>query len=511
MSNLIELLNRDHPKEKNTSITDTIREIFKGYSFCNNGDMITTTLYEKIADQIIYQIEQGVLKPGERMLSIRQARLKYRVSISTILQAYLLLENKGVIESHPRSGYYICSQAKALLAEPRLSSPLTVSTEVDVSQLVFEVLSAIKRPGIVPLGSPFPSPELFPHQQLNKYIYAMGRRVTPWRAVGDLPPGNEELRRQIARRYLQKGYLLSPADIVITLGATEALNLCLQAVTKPGDTIAIESPVFYAVLHAIERLGLKALEIPTHPREGIDLTVLASVLKNQRIAACIIMPNFQNPLGSLMPEQNKQALVKLLAGYSIPLIEDDVYQELYFGEVPPRSAKFYDRKGLVLHCSSFSKTLAPGYRIGWAIPGRFQNRVEQLKFMNTLSLPPLPQMAVAEYLTHEAYDRHLRKLRRLFSLQLQQMLQMINEFFPWGTKLTRPEGGYVLWIELPEQINALKLYQLALQHNISIAPGPIFSAQRGYQNCIRLNYGHSWTADCIQAIKTLGRLATRLS
>jgi DNA-binding transcriptional MocR family regulator len=472
--------------------------------------MQTITLYEKIAEQIIYQIEQGILKPGERILSIRQASLKHKVSISTILHAYLLLENKGIIESRPQSGYYVRLQINALLAEPTLSSPRAISTEVDVSQLVFEVLNAIKRPGIIPLGSPFPGPELFPHQQLNKYIYSIGRHLAPWHAVGDLPPGNQELRRQIARRYLQKGYILSPADIVITAGATEALNLCLQAVTKPGDTIIIESPVFYAVLHAIERLGLKALEIPTHPRQGIDLSALANALKNQQIAACIIMPNFQNPLGSLMPEENKRALIKLLACHEVPLIEDDVYQELYFGDTAPVPAKIYDSKGLVLHCSSFSKTLAPGYRIGWAIPGRFQNRVEQLKLMHTLALPPLPQMAIAEYLAHGAYDRHLRKLRRLFALQMQQMLQTIAESFPLGTKLTRPEGGYVLWVELPAQVKALKLYQLALQHNISIAPGPIFSAQQNYQNFIRLNYGHTWTADYAQAIKTLGRLAARL-
>jgi DNA-binding transcriptional MocR family regulator len=303
---------------------------------------------------------------------------------------------------------------------------------------------------------------------------------------------------------------ISPDDIVITSGAMEAINLCLHAVTKPGDTIAIESPTFYSTLMAIERMRLKAVEIATHPREGVDLGELRAALDRHDVKACIMIPTFQNPLGSCMSDDKKRELVAVLARYGVPLVEDDVYAELYFGASRPRPAKAFDREGLVLHCGSFAKCLAPGYRVGWAAPGRFKSAVERLKFVTTISTASLPQAAIAEYLKHGGYERHLRALRHRLSLQLDQMRQALGTHFPEGCRVTRPEGGYMLWIELPQAVDALRLHQLAIEKNISIAPGPLFSAQRRYPNFIRVNFGHPWSKPMDHAVRTLGALTAEL-
>jgi DNA-binding transcriptional MocR family regulator len=219
------------------------------------------------------------------------------------------------------------------------------------------------------------------------------------------------------------------------------------------------------------------------------------------------MTNFQNPVGSLMPDAKKQALVELLAAHQIPLIEDDVYGELYFGNRRPLPAKAWDKQGLVLHSGSFSKCLAPGYRVGWTVAGRYARDVARLKMMRTLSTSAPAQAALADYLAKGGYDKHLRQLRHALADQQDKMLEAVVRYFPKGTRATRPDGGYFLWVELGGGVDALELHRRALSLGISVAPGPMFSAQRAFRNFIRLNYGHPWSERSAAAIETLGRLA----
>jgi DNA-binding transcriptional MocR family regulator len=466
-------------------------------------------LYEALAQEIEDMVRRQVLRPGERLPSVRQQHARRGVSPATVFQAYYLLEARGVIEPRPRSGYYVTPQRAPLAdaPEPEASRPDGASTTVDVSSLVFDVLDAARSRAVVPFGSAFPSPLLFPLPKLARALASSMRRLDPWSTVADLSPGNAELRRQIALRYQLDGVQVSAEDIVITNGALEALNLCLQAVARPGDTVLVESPAFYAALQALERLELKAVEVATHPRDGMDLDALAAALARHRPKACWLMTSFQNPLGSLMPPGKKQALVALLAAHGVPLIEDDVYGELYFGARRPALAKRYDVQGLVMHCSSFSKCLAPGFRVGWAAPGRYAKAVERLKLTTSLGAAMPSQLALADYLGQGGYDRHLRQLRAALARQQGQMLAALAEHFPAGTRITRPQGGYFLWVVLPEQVDALALHRAALQAGIGIAPGPMFSAKREFRNCIRLNYGHPWDDTHAAAIATLGRLA----
>lgn len=468
--------------------------------------------YEQLADDIAQSILQGVLCRGDRLPSVRQTSSSRGISPSTVFQAYYLLEARGLISARERSGYFVTGGASGL---PQSAEPVTMvasaATTVDVSELVFEILESVKTRSTVPLGSAFPSPLLFPLGRLARTMAATVQAMDPWSTIRDLSPGDAELRRQIALRYMIDGLHVPIEEIVITGGALEALNLCLSAVTRPGDTVIIESPSFYAALQAIERSGLRAVEVPGHPRHGIDLNALEDAIKRHRPKACWLMTNFQNPSGSLMPDDRKKELVGLLSRHQLPLIEDDVYGELYFGDKRPMPAKAYDTEGLVMHCSSFSKCLAPGYRIGWVAPGRFAQQVERIKLTTTLAASVPAQQTLANYLTKGGYDRHLRSLRHTLLLQQIKFVEAIEQSFPKGTRLSSPIGGYFLWVQLPDSIDALQVHRLALEQGISVAPGPMFSAQRGFGNYLRLNYGHEWDKGMETAVANLGDIVTGLA
>jgi DNA-binding transcriptional MocR family regulator len=220
----------------------------------------------------------------------------------------------------------------------------------------------------------------------------------------------------------------------------------------------------------------------------------------------LVVSNFNNPLGSCMPDENKKRMVEMLAKKEIPLIEDDIYGEMYFGKTRPKTCKSFDKKGLVLHCSSFSKSLTPGHRIGWTIPGRFKDQVIKLKRMHTVATNTLSQSAIALFLSNGRYELHLRHLRKALHTQSLRYVQAVSEYFPDDTRMTRPQGGFVLWIEMNKKINAYKLHKRALKHNIGIAPGQIFSSRAQFENCFRLSYGEPWSHRIDEGIKTLGKL-----
>ncbi len=468
-------------------------------------------LYEQFAEQISTLIRTGALQPGEKIPSVRSASRTYEISAATVFQAYYLLERRGLIEARARSGYVVRSHVNGILAEPEFSdahhSKLKISaTDVDVSELVFSVLNSIKDPTTIPLGSAFPSPALFPLQRLSRSMTKSLREMPTHAVVADMTSGNANLRRQIMLRAVASGNKYTADELIITNGALEALNLCLQTVTNPGDMVAIESPAFYASLQVLERLKLKAVEIPVHPRDGIDLDILAESLTRLPIKACWVMSNFHNPLGASMSDDKKQKLCELIAQYQLPTIEDDVYAELYFGLHQPKPLKSFDQQNLVMYCSSFSKSLAPGYRVGWVAGGKFSDKIHRLQLMTTISSSVPAQAAIADYLQHGSFDRHLRKLRETLENQQHKMLQAIERYFPQSIRVTQPKGGYFLWIELPPEVDSLQLFKLALTQGISIAPGPIFSASQNFRHCIRLNYGNLWDTKIENSIKVLGKL-----
>ena len=470
----------------------------------------TAVLYESVAQDISTLINSGTLGPGDRVPSVRHLSRQRRVSISTVLQAYAVLENRGLIEARPQSGYYVRAPQRPI-GEPATSRPPRAPRLVGVQELVGRVLEASRQPHVVPLGGAIPGAEFVPTAKLQRIVSSVWRRNPEAMATYGMPPGREELRRQIALRARDWGVTVTPDEVIVTNGCMEALNLCLRAVARPGDAIALESPTYFGVLQIIESLGMKAFEIPTHPRDGVSLEALELALEREKVKACLLMPNVSNPLGSTMPDAAKKRLVQTLAEREVPLIEDGVYNALHFAAAPPYAAKAYDRKGMVMLCSSFTKSLAPGFRVGWIAAGRYYEPVRILKFMSSDSMPELLQLAVAEFLENGGYERHLRSMQRNYARQIALAQAAVAKHFPQGTRVTRPSGGFVVWVELPKGCDAVELYEQALREGIGFAPGPMFSATARYHNCLRLSCAVSWTPRIEGAIARLGELARGLA
>ncbi len=461
--------------------------------------------YERLAADIAHLIEVGTFRPGDRIPSVRQLSRQKKLSVTTILQAYYLLEARGLIEARPQSGFYVRTSLPAVLPEPDMSSPEPDPAQVSMRELIMMVLRDTLKPDLVHLGAAHPNPALAATQKLNRLMASIGREIGDESGLYDIPPGCEPLRVQIAQRAVAAGCNLAPGDIVTTSGCAEAVSLCLRAVCQAGDIVAVESPICFDQLHCMEVLGLQALEIPTHPRDGISLAALRFAVEHNPVRACLVISNFNNPLGSRIPDGNKKELVTLLAGQEIPLIEINIFGEIYFSDRRPTVAKAHDRKGLVLLCSSFSKDLCPGYRVGWTAPGRFRDTVEWIKYTSSLASPTLPQLAIAEFLNSGGYDHHLRRIRRIYARHVASMLQAVRRYFPEGTRVTRPGGGFVVWVQLPEPVDSLKLYRQALEAGIAITPGHIFSTTDQFRHFIRLSAAN-WSQEAEQAIERLGQL-----
>ncbi|MBS3783493.1 MAG: PLP-dependent aminotransferase family protein [Anaerolineae bacterium] len=467
--------------------------------------------YERIADDVDHLIACGAFKPGDRIPSVREMSRQRDVSISTVLQAYYLLEARGLIRARPRSGFYVRNDLPSDLPEPGISSPDSDPAQVSMRELISMVVHTdTQEPDLVQLGAAHPNPSLTATQELNRTMASVARRMGDASGLYDYPPGCDELRLRIARRSLTSGCSLSPDEIIITSGCSESVSLCLRAVCEPGDVVAIESPICFDGLQTLEAIGLQALEIPTHPRDGISLDALRFAIDHNDVSTCMVISNFNNPLGSCIPDENKRELVNLLTEHEIPLIENDIFGELYFGESRPSVAKAYDRAGLVMLCSSFSKSLCPAYRVGWVVPGRYYETVEWLKYTSSLAAPTLSEHAIAEFMSSGSYAPYLRRTRRAYERNVAAMSQAVRRFFPEDTKLTRPSGGFVLWVQLARSVDSLVLYKHSLEAGIAITPGYLFSATDQYRNFIRLNAAN-WSDEAEKAIGHLGKLIARLA
>jgi DNA-binding transcriptional MocR family regulator len=463
-------------------------------------------LYARIAAGLSEQVRRGTLRPGDRAPSLRRVTRQHRVSMSTAIQAYRWLERQGQLEARPKSGFFVRSAEAERIPEPQ-GAVRAAGRAVPMAHAVLDgVMAAMNDPSHVPFGAGCVSPELFPYRRLN----LLTRRVLAARPMHsaryDTPPGVEALRRQIARRAADLGCRLAPGDITITSGALEAIQIALRTVARPGQAIAVESPTYFGALDAASSMGLEVIEIPTHPRLGMDLDELSRAIRRRRVKAVFAMPNCHNPLGYVLPDAAKKALVDLIARHRVPLIEDDIYGDLGLKTPRPRTAKSFDRDGLVLLCSSYSKVLSPGFRIGWISAGRFQPQVNRMKMMLNLASPSLPQHVVAEFLSSGGYDRHLQRLRASLTDQMERVRQAVARYFPDGTRVSRPAGGHMLWVELPRRTDGVAVFHQALAHRISVLPGVIFSPSRRYRNYLRLSCGHLWSETHERALVTLGRI-----
>ncbi|MGV7107130.1 aminotransferase-like domain-containing protein [Flavobacterium sp. U410] len=464
-------------------------------------------LYQKIACALEEKIRNGTLKTGDKMPSLRTLHREYGVSMTTAVQAYLELEAKGLIISRPQSGYYVSYQT-AFLSVPSVSKPSGGIEPIGVEALISKVYSSLSNKDITRFSLGVPENELLPIAKLNKELVNAMRNLQGSGTEYEEIQGNRKLRRDIARLTYTWNGNLNEDDIVTTAGAMNAISFGLMALTQKGDTIAVESPVYFGILQLAKSLGLKVIELPTHPVTGIEPDALKKVLS--KIKVCILVSNFNNPLGSCMPDEHKMEVVKMLSEQGIPLIEDDLYGDVYFGNSRPKPCKAFDEEGMVLWSGSVSKTLAPGYRVGWLAPGKFKDKIIHQKLIHTVSSTTITQEAIANFLEKGRYEHHLRKLRTELHANSLQFARAVAEYFPEGSKISQPQGGFMLWVELDKRIDTAELYDRAIRQKISIAPGRMFSLQNQFNNCMRLSYGQKWSEQIEEKLQQLGTIAKGL-
>lgn len=471
-----------------------------------------STLYQQLADDLSVAITRGTLPPGSRLPSVRKTAQNRQLSLNTVVSAYRVLEDQGLIEARPQSGYYVRARLPfpARIQSPASSVPQHITDEV--LDMIGTALEAQQNESFIDLALACPKGvEFYPGQKLARLMGQVVRKNPSLVSNYALPPGSLRLRTQIARRGMDLGMVLEPGNIILTHGCMEALQLALRAVTKHGDTVGLESPTYFNLLPLLDSMGLKSIEIPTHPQTGISVDAVEMLLMERRISTLVVMPNVHNPLGTSMPLESKKRLARLVNHYQIPLIEDALYAELQFSDTLSPAVKSFDENGWVIVCSSYTKTLAPDFRMGWMEAGRFTETVRRLKFIFSIAEPGTLAETLGLFLESGGYDHHLRMLKRHYASQVEKVRGLIARHFPEGTQATDPTGGFLLWLELPEQINALQLFHAAIAHKISTMPGLLYSPSGRYSNALRLSCCYPLNDRYISALALVGKLAKELA
>lgn len=462
-------------------------------------------LYRELAERLQTLIDDRIYPVGSALPGVRRLSRQHGVSVSTAVNACQELERRGILEARPRSGYFVLRPA-ALRDPPRLRGASRRPRPVTGQDRVLQLIQAANDPHVVNLGAAVPDPDFMPAAMIER-AFRQVLRTQRRRCIGyEFPPGAPELRMQIARHLAALHCKVSPDHVLITNSCQESITIALKQITRPGDIVVLESPTYYGLLQVVESLGLKALEIPTDPVEGISLGALALALERWPVAACVLVANYSNPLGVCLSDERKIALLKLLSDRRVPLVEDDIYGDLPFSGPRPRPIKSWDTEGLVYYCSSSSKTLAAGLRVGWLVAGKNPERAEYLQFINTVCVATPSQLALAHLLEHGNYARMMRQISAEHARSVARMLDRVMQLFPPQTRVSRPAGGFVLWIELPQDINTSERAEAALEAGVSFAPGDLFSASGKFSNCLRLNCAVRWDARVERGLIALVKL-----
>lgn len=454
---------------------------------------------EQLALSLKHLIETGTWKLHEKLPSLRQQAETSGFSLITVMNAYQELEAQGLIYSKEKLGYFVADNP----LQTALAKKVVLNEKIEINSLVFRYLKSIQSEKIVPLGSAFPNSQLLYSPKLMQTLAQQAKHRISYEQTPSLPPGNYELRKQIAQRYCMQGIPTDPSDIVITSGGLDALNLSLKAMTQADDYILLQETIFYGAWQAAENLGLKVITIPEHPEHGLDLEAFKKAITSYPIKVCLLMLNSHNPIGFTVNEDIKFELAKLLHEHEIYLIEDDVYEELYYDQKKPLSMKYYDQQNLVLHCSSFSKTLGAGFRVGWVYAGKFSEHIQHVQLMSTISVNSFIQNALADYLTHRHYEKHLKNLRNTLKRLKNQYYQYLIKKLPEDCQVSYYPSGYFLWITLPQHIDSSRIYEQMILNDIGVAPSILFYRKNKKQNHIRINCSFEMNDEMINKIDLL--------
>ena len=465
--------------------------------------------YLQIAQTLATSIRTGVLTRGERLPSLRDLASQHGVSLSTAVQAYRALEDMRLVETRPRAGFFVAARPPRPPV-PEVTQPPADSREVDIDALAAHTLRFAHEEGYTSFGAAGPSDELFSVERIRRTVMRAAQRHRTVLCEYTLGTGHEELRRAVARYALRLGCQLKPRDIVTTNSCLESLTLCLRAVTRPGDVVALESPTYFGFLEILQSLHLRALEIPTHPRDGMSLDALELALDTQPVKAVMLSPTLSNPMGGSLPMADRRRLARVAAARGIAVVEDVLHNDLAEQEDKRRAVRSFDPTGHVMLCGSFSKTIAPGLRVGWVEAGRWTEPVRRMKMSTSGAQTTFVELAMAELLGHTGTEAAFRQMRHTIGVRVDEARRLIAGSFPKGTRVTDPAGGYILWVEMPRAVDSQALFTACLAERIAIAPGTLFSASDRYRHCIRLGVGGRWDDAQRHALMRVGELARAL-
>jgi len=438
-------------------------------------------LYQAFADEFILKIKQKQYVSGDRLPSIRRFAAQKQISVNTVVSCYRLLEQLGYIEAKEKSGYIVLPYvAGSDMPLPKFASKkVTLHTKANVDTLATQH----------PFERAQASPELLPTDSLTKSMTNMVRKNANCVYVYGDVQGELQLRKSLSQHFKQQGFSFSAEQLVINNGCLDSIKLALEITTAPGDSVAVSSPCFNGLLSMLAMMKRSVIEIPSN-FEGVDLIQVEQLMSEKQIAACLFTANHHNPQGTSFPIEQKQTLAKLSNAFDIPIIEDDVYQELHFGQVLPLPIKAFDQMGTVIWCSSISKTLASGYRIGWALPGKYLSDFLQCRVVQSLGVNVPLQLTVSDFIDKNYYQRHLKRLRLKLAQQVAQYRQIIAVELGEldSVHISEPTGGLTLWVYV-KGLAADKLMMSARNHNIEIRAGNLFSTRGFYNSYFRVNVG----------------------
>jgi len=463
-------------------------------------------IYLDMANKLASMIEENVYKAGEKLPSLRSLHRQNGISIGTVLQAFNHLADKGLITSREKSGYFVSYGFKRKLPPPQTIPASLSERTVRIDRLLQKLRADGTGKDFVSFANALPDHRLLPFNGIKRALQTVSRDISGSYLAIEERKGNVQLREEIAKRSFAWNGSLHADDLVITNGAMEAVILCLKAVTKEGDTILAQDPCYYGIMQTLEYLNLKVVTIPCHSDTGIDVADVEAACDKFDVKACVLVANFNNPDGACLNSEKKRQLAELASKRKLPVIEDDLYGDIFFHGNRPDTIKTYDKNGWVMYCSSFSKSLVPGFRIGWCAPGKFAYEVARLKSMHNGPVCNFTQRALHQLLASGLYERHLKKFRVELQKNLLRTMHLIEQHFPEGTKISSPFGGLVIWIELPPNINTVNLQDEAFTRGISYAPGEIFSANGDYQNYLRISFCRLWDTKTENALIRLGEL-----
>ena len=462
--------------------------------------------FRQVMDVIVNMVQNEVLKPGDKVPSLRKMSEDQSVSISTVMQAYMELESVGMLEAKPQSGFYVSKGTYKQTEHITKTKPSRKPVQVTKSQHITKILLDMVNPEIIPLGCGIPSIDLLPEKDLlsiMKKVLNMHSRSNI--EYGDTQ-GSKFFRQQIAYYMNMNGNSVHSDNIIVTNGASEGMSLALRALTSPGDLILMESPSYFGFMHLLETSKVFAMELPTCPEWGIEVDDLHQAVKKYGVKAVLLQPNYGNPLGHTYPEEIKKEIVEICSKYNVPIIEDDINGDFAHNGKRGSNLKKYDTDGNVIHISSFSKTISSGLRIGWVEAGKYFDQILRQKIASSLATSEINQLTIAHYLASGKYPRHMRKMNNAIKGQIESFKMKILKYFPEGTKVSEPEGGFVLWVELPEGTDTGVVFERAVEEKISFTPGGIFTTQERYNNCMRINCGYPVDERIERGIARLGEL-----